>query len=257
MFKKEYLKYLKTELEKLTPDGYSIKVVEEIGAGANINSKFNVFCYVKFGSATKQNNASDRINQPLIFNIFSEGQDFRVAEQIFNLFFLTVSKTHTTLTIDEEIFDLWHFYNSPTLQSGFIQIGEYQRANIIMTGVVSYSKEKIIGVKYFLDDVEIQAVNPQAQYNTQAETPQIVNTNTGTVSINGANNSYGFTMLLDKSNVAKSLRDTAINGVPYSGVLKIEFADKTYTINVIATTVALLNDNNTGDNILTISLMPV
>jgi hypothetical protein len=256
MFKKAYLEYLRETIKTLTPDGYTVKIVEELGVASGINPKFNVICYVKFGAATKQVNASDRINQPLIFSIFSEAENFKVAEQIFRLFFLTVSRTHSTLKIEEVNYDLWHSYSSPSMQTGFMQIGEYQRANIIMTGVVSYSKEKIIGVKYYLDDVEIQAVNPQSQYNTQATTPQTSGENTGKVLLEGANNSYTFTLLMDKSIVVKKLRDTSVLGNPYSGVLKIVYPDKTYTINVRATSVINVGDNNTGDNILTVALMP-
>lgn len=257
MFKKEYLNWLKETLEGCLPAGYTIKIVEEFGRGGRANSKFNITCYVKFGAATKQTNISDRINQPVIFSIFSEADNFKGAEGAFNLFFLTYSKTKTSLTINNDPFDLWHFYNSPTIQSGFDQIGEYQRANLIMTGVVSYSKEKIIGVKYYLDDEELQVVNPQTQYITNATTPQSIDANTGKVIIEGANNSYTFTMLLDKSALAKKFLDCSITGAPYGGTLKIDYGnDLVYMIPVRATTVINTHDSTNGDNILQVTLMP-
>lgn len=257
-FKDAYRKWLKETLTELLPSGYSIKVIEEIGAGSKANSKYEIKCYVKFGAASKQNNTKDRINQPIIFNIFSEADDFKVAIDLFDMFFLTYSKIHTVMNVKGINYNLWHFYNSPSVNSAFMQIGEYGRANILMTGVISYSTEKITGVKWYIDGEEIQVVNPQIQFNSEAETPNFLNDDyIGKANILASNNTFGFNMLLDKSNVASKLRDTAISGKPYSGTLKIEYSDKTYEIKVRTTMVILVNDVNTGDNLLNVTLMPV
>lgn len=256
-FKKEYLKWLRSELGTLVPDGYNLKIVEEIGAGAVKSDKFDIVCYVKFGTASKQNNTTDRINQPVIFNIISEAEGFGVAESIFYMFFMSFSKQHTTIKINDVNHAMWHFYTSPTIQSGYIQIGEYHRTNLIMSGVLSYAKGKIIGVKYYLDNVLLDVISPQAVYTAQDETIQYVGENVGEANALAAVNSYGFAMLLDNSVVAGKLRDASILGTPYIGTLKIVYSDKTYTMKVKVSTVTNVNDNNTGDNVLTLGFVPV
>lgn len=146
MFKEKYIAFLKEQLETLTPEGYNVKIIEEYGFGGKL-PKHQINCYLKFGVGSKQTNV-DRINQPVIFTIISESGDFRIANGIFNDLFYLLSRTHSTLEINNKTFDLWHNYNTPVVQSGIEQVGLNQRKTIIMTGVVSYSLEKIIGVKY-------------------------------------------------------------------------------------------------------------
>lgn len=270
MFKQSYISYLQTQLNGLTPEGYSIKVIEEYGFGSSggLGEKFKIYCYVKFGVGSKQTNTTDRINQPVIFTIKSEGGDFRTAKEIFDNFFLTYSRTVSQLEIDGESYNLWHNYNTPVVQSGVEQVGIHQRMTIIMTGVVSYSLEKIIGVKYkaaleippngepIFHDVAV--INPQTQYNTQVITPQYLNKNFGYAEIEGANNSISFQMLLDKSDLAKMLLETSIYGTPLKIIMMIEYTTElSYTFYARVTSVANTHDTPSGDNILTVTCMPI
>lgn len=265
MFKKNYIINLQTLLSDLTPEGYKIKVVEEFGFGAKsgLGEKFTIYCYVKFGVGSKQLNTTDRINQPVIFTIKSEGGDFRTAKEIFDNFFLTYSRTISQLNIDGDTYNLWHNYNTPVIQSGVEQVGIHQRVTIIMTGVVSYSLSKIIGVKYYLalqdsGFIEVQTINPQTTYNTQPITPHKLGQQTGYAKIEGANNSFVFTMLLDNSPVALKLLETSILGRTLTMVLKIEYPNNLiYNVNCRVTSVSNSHDTASGDNILNVTLMPI
>lgn len=269
MFKQSYLEFLRSELQALTPSGYTIKVVEEYGSGASRSPKFEIKCYVKFGVGSKQINTSDRINQPVMFTVLSEGDDFRVANGIFNDFFYMVSRTHTTLNIDDQTYDLWHNYNTPIVQAGVNQDGTFERKTILMTGVVSYSLEKVIGVKYKIAEIpssdhiqpyfiDVAVINPQTQYNTQVITPQYLNSKFGYAEIEGANNTFTFQMLLDKTSICKKLLDTSIKGTPLKIILWIEYnSDLIYTSFARVTSVVNSHDTATGDNILTVTCMPI
>lgn len=267
MFKQSYLEFLRSELQALTPSGYTIKVIEEYGSGASRSPKFEIRCYVKFGVGSKQINTSDRINQPVMFTVLSEGDDFRVANGIFNDFFYMVSRTHTTLNIDDQTYDLWHNYNTPIVQAGVNQDGTFERKTILMTGVVSYSLEKVIGVKYRVGTeimqngqpnfVEVCPINPQTQYNTQAISPQFTNDDVGYAEIEGANNSYTFQMLLDKTDLSRKLLETSIKGTPLKLIFEIKYNDELYfTFYARVTSVVNSHDTATGDNILTVTCMP-
>ncbi len=268
MFKEKYIEFLRSELQSLVPDGYSIKVIEEYGYGASRSPKFEIKCYVKFGVGSKQINSSDRINQPVMFSVLSEGDDFRVANGIFNDFFHLISRTHSTLDIDGEIYNLWHNYNTPIVQAGVNQDGTYQRKTILMTGVVSYSREKVIGVTYRIGTkilpngqpnfVVVNVINPQTQYNTQPITPQYLNVDFGYAEIEGANNSYTFQMLLDKTELSQKLLETSIKGTPLKLIFEITYTDELYYgFYAVVTSVVNSHDNGTGDNILTVTCMPI
>ena len=186
---------------------------------------------------------------------------------MFNDFFNLFSKTHTTLDLDGKTYDLWHNYNTPVVQSGVHQVGLSQRKTLIMTGVVSYSLEKIIGVKYRVGTeimqngqpnfVEVCPINPQTQYNTQAISPQFTNDDVGYVEIEGANNSYTFQMLLDKTDLSRKLLETSIKGTPLKLIFEIKYNDELYfTFYARVTSVVNSHDTATGDNILTVTCMP-
>lgn len=266
MFKKKYIEYLQEQLNQFVPEGYSIKVVEEYGFGANINNseKFKIYVYVKFGVGAKQLNTSDRINQPVIFSIKSEGGDFRVAKDIFENFFLTYSKSVSELEIEGEIYQVWHNYNTPVVQSGVEQIGLVQRIPIIMTGVVSYSKSKLVGVKYYVSMnngatyEEIQVVNPQLGYVAKPVTPQYLGTMESKTEIEGATNSLSFSMLADTSFFSKQIIDLTIFGGIADFIIKIKynFGEMEYVNKYIVTSVTNTYDNGTGDNVLNITMMP-
>lgn len=268
MFKEKYIAFLKEQLETLTPEGYNVKIIEEYGFGGKL-PKHQINCYLKFGVGSKQTNV-DRINQPVIFTIISESGDFRIANGIFNDLFYLLSRTHSTLEINNKTFDLWHNYNTPVVQSGIEQVGLNQRKTIIMTGVVSYSLEKIIGVKYRVGTeimpngmpnfVEVYPINPQTQYNTEAITPQYLNADFGYAEIEGANNTLSFQMLLDKTELSKKLLETSIKGTPLRLALEIKYGEEIgYTFNfpVKVTNVVNSHDNATGDNILSVTCMPI
>lgn len=268
MFKDKYIEFLRNELQNLVPDGYTIKVIEEYGSGATRSPKFEIKCYVKFGVGSKQINTNDRINQPVMFTVLSEGDDFRVANGIFNDFFYMLSRTHTTLDIDGQIYDLWHNYNTPIVQAGVNQDGTFERKTILMTGVVSYSLEKVIGVKYKIaleippsgnpDFVEVAVINPQTQYNTQAITPQYLNDEFGYAEIEGANNSYTFQMLLDKTELSRKLLETGIKGTPLKLIFEITYTEELYYgFYTVVTSVVNSHDTATGDNILTVTCMRI
>jgi len=261
MFKENYLNYVRTELLNLLPDGYSVKVVEEQGYGAKASPKFEIVVYVKFGVGSKQTNSSNRITQPVILTVKSEGGDFRIANGMLNDFFLLNSKTHSTTTIDNAVYDLWHNYNTPVIQTGIEQIGTYQRTTILLTGVITYSKGLNVGVKYYLksyealDYQELAVINPQSQFNTQSLTPQYVNEEEGKHEIEGANNIITFMMLANQDALSNEFIETSFIGTPRVYMLKVEYsATHFYEIKCKPTAIANSHDTASGDNILTITL---
>lgn len=265
MFKKKYIEYLQEQLNQFVPEGYSIKVVEEYGFGANINNseKFKIYVYVKFGVGAKQLNTSDRINQPVIFSIKSEGGDFRVAKDIFENFFLTYSKSVSELEIEGEIYQVWHNYNTPVVQSGVEQIGLVQRIPIIMTGVVSYSKSKLIGVKYSISFdggetyEEIQVINPQTTFSAITTTPQYLGNDSNFAEVEGFSNTISFSMLADNSDTSKYFISNAFFGTILEVWVKVEYNSSIrFILKYVVTNVINSHDSATGDNILQVTLMP-
>ncbi len=265
MFKEKYIDWVRNELLTFLPEGYSLKVVEEQGYGASDSPKFEIVVYVKFGVGGKQTNATNRINQPVIFTVKSEGSDFRTANEILNNFFLWHSRTRTMLELTVgDAYDLWHVYYTPVIQTGIEQIGTYQRSTIILTGLVSYSQASLIGVKYSIkklediDYTELDVINPQSQYNTQNLTPQYVNEDVGMTEIEGANNSISFTMLAGNNIISKELIEISIIGTLKKYTLKIEYTPTlAFTFDVVPTSVVVSHDTASGDNILTVNLSRV
>ena len=260
-FKQSFLAFMRDALEGITPDGYTVKVIDEYGAGAEETPKFTIFCYIKFGVGNKQLNTSDRINQPIIMTIKATGDDHRMSYDIFNTFFMSYSKTRVNIEVDDDVYDVWLNFNTPTIQDGVEKVGLHFRKTILMTGIISYSLNKIVGVKYYIDNNLINVVNPNTSYNTVPTTPNYHGDSTGKVKIEGANNVYTFTMLLDNSATAKKFLKTSIDGTKCDVTLKIEYNPYnetaiTYTINCTVTAVGNVHDTPTGDNVLTVTLMP-
>jgi len=258
VFKEKYIDFIRSELLTLLPDGYTLKVVEEMGGGAKESPKFQIVVYVKFGVGSKQTNTTSRINQPVIFSVVSEGGDFRVARKMLQEFFEYNSKTHSSLLTDNGTYDLWHNYNTPVVQTGIDQIGTYQRMTVLLTGLVSYSKTALTGVKYYLKHLEdlnyteLEVINPQTQYNTQNLTPQYINEDVGKYEIEGANNTVSLSMLAGNDAFSKELIETSIIGTTRKYMLKIWFSDDlTFEFLCVPTTVANSHDTASGDNIIT------
>lgn len=267
MFKDQYITQLQTWFTNLAPEGYTVKVVEEFGAGSSTTPKFGITVYVKFGVGSKQANTHNRINQPIVLTVRSEGDDFRTAVALLQTFFDTYSRTRSSLTIDDDAYVIWNNYTSPVVRPGVDMVGGYTRHTIDMMGVVGYSKDIIVGVHYYLkpyddniDYQEIQVVNPTSSYNTEPITPQYLGETTGKARIKGANNIYQIRLLLTKEDRPRELLYTAISGVPHKYVLKILFPHTTniiFEINCVLTHVSVTTDSETGDNIIDATLMPL
>ena len=131
----------------------------------------------------KQSLAKDRVNQPVTFTIISEGDNFRNALQIFYEFFIAYSKTRTAEQVteiedEEEITNtynvLWHTYNTPVVQTSYEQSGLYAYSTIIMTGVLTYAKNKVLGVEYTIAGSVVDLISPEIQYNAVVNSPMFV-----------------------------------------------------------------------------------
>lgn len=261
MFKQKYIDFVREELLTLLPEGYSLKVVEEMGMGADGSPKFEIVVYIKFGVGSKQTITTSRINQPVIFSVKSEGGDFRIATAMLQKFFEYNSKTRTVLETDGGNFDLWHNYNTPVVQTGIEQVGTYKRMTVLLTGVVSYSKSALIGVKYYLkkladnDYTEIEAINPQTQFNTQNLTPQYINEAVGKYEIEGANNTINLSILAGNDAISKELIETSIIGTPRKYMLKIWYSeDLSFEMLCSTITATTSHDTASGDNVINVSL---
>lgn len=265
MFKQKYIEYLKDVMSDFVPDGYTLKIVEEVGFGANTkpNEKFTIYVYVKFGVGNKQTNANNIINQPITLSAKSEAGDFRVATEILEKFFLTYSKTINTIVDGENTYTVWNDYNTPNVISTIENIGIAQRVTVMMFGRISYSLNLLIGAKYSLsldntNFTQYTLIQPQRIYNTQATTPQKINSNYGSTELDGSNIVFSFSLMLDTSAICLKLLDMSFNGGSEILYVKTEYSPTIiYNGTYRVTQVSNIHDNQTYDNLLNITLMKV
>ena len=291
-FKIKYMEWLENAITSYLPNGYEIKIIEQAGQISNKASKKTIKCYVHFGVGSKQAITSDRVNQPIMFTIISEGDDFRTAMNLFYTLFIDYSKTNDTLNITElvgdanetNVYNVWHNYNTPVMQTAYEQVGEYAYSTIIMTGVLAYSKSKLIGATYTLNGTAVDLITPEAQYNAVVESPMLVGEDVATSYSNAGNNIFKGRMLLDNTQIAKDLVYLAYTGLkkdstalstvtltityPFftAGVDEITgpplvpavdpILSETITISCLVTQAVVTYDNSNGDNVIDFTLMP-
>lgn len=274
-FKIKYMEWLRLTLEDYVPNGFKLKIIEQAGQLSEKDKttyKNTIKCYVHFGVGAKQSLAKDRVNQPITFNVVSEGDNFRNAMNIFYSFFIDYSKTRsseqvTELEEDVEVvntYNIWHDYNTPSIQSTYEQAGLYSYSTIIMTGVLTYAKNKVLGVIYTIDNVVVDLISPEAQYNAIVNTPLFVGKTVAKAIIENANNSFIGRMFLDNTQIAEDLLYVAYTGRKKDGtkleptliakymINNVEFSP---TINCVVTQATVLYDNQSGDNIIDFTLM--
>jgi hypothetical protein len=136
-----------------------------------------------------------------------------------------------------------------------------------MMGVISYSKNIIVGVKYYLktyDDnleyEEIKCVMPQNMYMSEVISQQYINEDTGRARVQGANNQFKLKLLLTSDDYPMEMLYSSINGTVRRYTMKIVYpgtpADYVYERNVKLTSCVVTSDSETGDNIIEATFMP-
>lgn len=274
-FKNKYIQWLGQTLADYTPVGYKLKIIEQAGQISTQDKtlpKNTIKCYVGFGVGAKQSLAKDRVNQPVTFTIISEGDNFRNALQIFYEFFIAYSKTRTAEQVteiedEEEVtntYNVWHTYNTPVVQTSYEQSGLYAYSTIIMTGVLTYAKNKVLGVEYTIDGSAVDLISPEIQYNAVVNSPMFVENTVAKALIESTGNIFTARMFLDNTQLAEDLLYVAYTGVKQDGTkleptleakYMINDEEVVVTINCVVTQAIILYDNESGDNIIDFTLM--
>ena len=266
MFNDTYVKYLREKIAELTPSGYKAKVIKEVSYDATINEDdYTIICVVRFGVGSKRTNDVHTIIQPIILSVLTEARSVNVAQSIFNALFLSQSKVQHKLTIENKDYYIMPTLNSPFVQPNMQTISGAKRGMLFMTGVLSYSVNNVIGVKYYLKNAsnqyeELIVINPSTQYSSNPLTPQYLNQNIAqTVLMEGSNNAFTLILPLMKNPILYSLLDVAINGGPKLQYdLKIEYPiDRVYERKVQVTSVGNNYMSESGDSTITVVFMPV
>lgn len=274
-FKNKYIQWLGQTLADYTPVGYKLKIIEQAGQISTQDKtlpKNTIKCYVGFGVGAKQSLAKDRVNQPVTFTIISEGDNFRNALQIFYEFFIAYSKTRTAEQVteiedEEEVtntYNVWHTYNTPVVQTSYEQSGLYAYSTIIMTGVLTYAKNKVLGVEYTIDGSVVDLISPEIQYNAVVNSPMFVENTVAKALIESTGNIFTARMFLDNTQLAEDLLYVAYTGVKKDSTkleptleakYMINDEEVVVTINCVVTQAIILYDNESGDNIIDFTLM--
>lgn len=274
-FKNKYIQWLGQTLADYTPVGYKLKIIEQAGQISTQDKtlpKNTIKCYVGFGVGAKQSLAKDRVNQPVTFTIISEGDNFRNALQIFYEFFIAYSKTRTAEQVteidDEEettnTYNVWHTYNTPVVQTSYEQSGLYAYSTIIMTGVLTYAKNKVLGVEYTIAGSVVDLISPEIQYNAVVNSPMFVENTVAKALIESTGNIFTARMFLDNTQLAEDLLYVAYTGVKKNGTkleptlvakYMINNEEVSISIDCTVTQAIILYDNESGDNIIDFTLM--
>lgn len=123
----DYKEYIKNALQAYTTD-YVINVVNEIDFNYNPNDN-EILVVIKELSGSVN---GDVRFMPIQFNIFTLANEVNETKKIFNKFVNDYSNTHMSIGFDHYKQD----YSTPIDMNNFIEIGETQRAELIVTGTL-------------------------------------------------------------------------------------------------------------------------
>lgn len=156
-----YKEYIRKSLQELTED-YTINVVDEVNFNYNPDAK-EILVVIKQLSGSVTGNVKAN---PVQFNVFTSADEVNETMNILNCFVAKYSNTHTMLGLDYYKQD----YFTPINMNNFLQIGDTQRAEILITGslVITNSISDIKSVK--INNKEINYTSVNFSYSTSPNT---------------------------------------------------------------------------------------
>lgn len=215
-----YKDYIKNAIQELTDD-YVINVVDEVNFNYNPDDK-EILVVIKQLSGSVTGNV--RAN-PIQFNIFTSADEVNDTMEIFNNFVAKYSNTHTMLGLDYYKQD----YFTPIDMNNFMQVGNTQRAEILITGslVITNSISDIKSVK--INNKEINYTNVNFTYSTSVNTSKPSGKKLQQTMIENANLLITIVSYanIDAFNTMISLHKLGIKGPNDIYTLQFEYTDDT------------------------------
>lgn len=266
MFNKEYFKYLEGVLKSYIPSGYSIKVIDELSFGQRnmqVETDFDIYCVIRFGSASRLRGATNNIIQPITFTVISESGSVETSRTMLQQVFQFLNTTESSLEVVEDgvskYYDIIGNFFSPTILPNAFVLNSTQRHTLLMTGTINYSDNRfkpIVSIgNYVINDL----ISFSVGYNTSAKSPNYVNGNTE-VLIEGGNNIYNLSFrlvaneeLYNMLEIAHTSSGNKIKLLEYE--YTSSYGNKEYSINtkIIGINVSYLKDN--GDIVIEATFM--
>ena len=215
-----YKDYIKNAIQELTDD-YVINVVDEVNFNYNPDDK-EILVVIKQLSGSVTGNV--RAN-PIQLNIFTSADEVNDTMEIFNNFVAKYSNTHTMLGLDYYKQD----YFTPIDMNNFMQVGNTQRAEILITGslVITNSISDIKSVK--INNKEINYTSVNFTYSTSVNTSKPSGKKLQQTMIENANLLITLVSYanIDVFNTMISLHKLGIKGPNDIYTLQFEYTDDT------------------------------
>ena len=214
---------------------------------------------ILFGTATKNNDLSEKYTQNFVINIFSELNGCEYAKPLFTELFLDLNRK----IIDLDTYKAKVILTSPVIMQQFTANTNGYITLLTMSGTLEYSGNLIVGATYKMafDDGEYYTISPRQPQivkdamggnDTMPFGKTIFNKSSQTIS-------HQLVLVAENNTLFDALFDEADGTSSHIYKLKIKRgnkAEKEY-INLSAVQCQIIYDENNGDNVISLNLKEV
>ena len=121
----------------------------------------------------KQSLAKDRVNQPVTLQSSQKAITLKCLTNLWVFIAIKTEQQNKLQIEDEEEVTILTIYGIhiiiPVVQ--YEQSGLYAYSTIIMTGVLTYAKNKVLGVEYTIVGSVVDLISPEIQYTAVVNSP--------------------------------------------------------------------------------------
>ena len=214
---------------------------------------------ILFGTATKNNDLSEKYTQNFVINIFSELNGCEMAKSLFTELFLDMNRKFFNLNGYRAKIIL----TSPVIMQQFTANVNGYITLLTMSGTMEYSSNLLVEATYKMayddsEDFVISPRQPQIVKDAMGGNDTLI---TGKTIFNKSSQtiSHQFTLVAENNDLFYALLDEVDGTATHTYKLKIKRgnrAEKTYN-NLCAVMVQVIYDENNGDNVISLNLKEV